>query len=215
MGQAVGLELKLNLAGACSLLDKKGQVSQDPAKYFAGTYTYFYPVQTNAVFSVEWDDNLLEAQILAAAKKFDGMITSEQLTAELEKHKLFTITINPGAFSQSTEGIKLRETFEDDVLKYTSEMLLAQIADSVKTTIADATYQEITNHTQRTGKKRFLRSQKCSTSTYQVTTNKINWALVRANLAELIKPTTGEAKEYRNYYMYDTLFFKPALVREK
>ena len=208
MGQTTSLELKLNLAGTCSFYDKTGLVNKDPSSYISANYTYFYPVQTDAAFSVNWDDSVLEAKLLEVAKKYGGKVTAAQLSSEIADKNIFTIQVNPGAFSEIEAGERLYKEFKDDVLEYASELVLQQISQSVVSVIEDSTYNEDVVYETRSCRKRLLRSKKCSTHRYVVTNKRIDWGQVRENLAHLIKPTEASAREYRNYYLYDSSSFK-------
>ncbi len=211
MGEGLGFNIYLTLAGACSL-------QPDARHPIAGTYTYFYPVQTKSFFRVALDENLLEREIMEMAASKNGAVNVDELYNKVSQSKSVEIVLNNGMIDNNEEVKRLEVEYKEDLTKFAIENVLAIVGSEMKSMVERATYIEKEARYQRVCKRRFLRSKKCHTNTYYVEVKKIDWNNLKQQLGSLLteKNTKTQVNSYITFYMSGTTaFFAPQAEKTK
>jgi hypothetical protein len=206
MGEGVGLDLMLNLKGACTF--------RKESKYsIAGTYTYFYPVQTKSFYKIEINKEALKEKILETIRAVDSTsISVQDLYAKVKGSASVVVTLNEGAFPGLGDTAKL-ETFKADLIQLVLDNVLSSVSTQMNSVINKATYNVTENRTTRNCHSSWGGIVKsCHTHQYQVVISKINWDLVNEKLQHIIGDTDAQADSYKTFYMIGTSALMPKAV---
>src|SRR5262249_48680872 len=95
-GGSVAGQMSLRLTGTCGLFNKQGALKARALSYFAGTYTYIYPIQTSSSYRIEIDRTKFEQAIMTIVKSQNGQITSSQINEALKNTPAVRITKKDG-----------------------------------------------------------------------------------------------------------------------
>ncbi len=212
MGQSLAFELELNRSGTCALLNGETRLAQDPMGDFAATYTYFYPLQTDALLSVTYNSSHLQKKLAAILKEYNGHIDVAELQAAFKKSDPITINLNPGLF-------KADPNFEHEYLStmehYVLDGMLSSISNEVDLAVDGAKYNTQQTLNDRTCHHSFgIGPIFCHNHYYTVNTQHIDWAKVDKFLASYALSSSGEVKQFHNLVWYDTTTFRPKILRD-
>jgi len=209
MGQAISTSMDLSLGAICSLDSDKTE-QNGKAALFNGTYTYFYPVQTQAFFKINWGPSeRLALALTESIQKNGGKLTPEDFTKSIDQYSGYTVTINDGILPGTGEGEKLREEMEGELKELVADQVLSLIASRIDTIINDSTVTsyETRHHTHCRGRWIF---KKCRTSSYTVAVQTVDWSSVQTKISSAMSGgSSAGANKYLSFYMMDTSVFKP------
>lgn len=203
MSEGVGLDLMLNLKGACSF--------RKESKYsIAGTYTYFYPVQTKSFYKIDINKIRLQEKILETIKAVgSSSISVEDLYAKVKDATAIIVTLNEGAFPGLGDIAKL-ELFKADLIKLVLDNVLSSVSTQMESVLNKATYNVTENRATRNCHSSWggiVRS--CHTRLYTVVVSKINWDVVNEQLQYVIGDTGAQVESYKAFYMIGTSALMP------
>lgn len=201
MNEGVGMDLLLNLKGACAF-------NKNSSYALAGTYTYFYPVQTKSMFQVIIDDAKLQNDIYQLIKAGNKSISTESLLGMVDKSKSVSISQNEG-INPGQGDVEQLSKYKDDLVKIVLENILSVISSKRESVLDNASYIEDEKRSERRCKRRLFRHSSCHTTYYTVQVTKINWDSVRAQLDSLIGNQNAQADSYKTFYLMGTSAMLP------
>jgi len=208
MGQAAGLQMGINMRGACTMFNQQA----NPQLLLSGTYTYLYPVQTQAAYVITFDPAALKGRIITFFSKKNKLFTLADLKSAIigEDSPAVNIEIMDGAFPEGDMGSKLSEKYKDILLTKVTEYMIALLAERANIAIASNTSVYTENHWQRDCNSGFLGFGKsCDTKTWTTTREEIDWPGVVIELSKHFRAPSGRAKEYKTFYSMGTTAFMP------
>jgi hypothetical protein len=211
MGEGMGFDMQLNLKGACAF--------QANSRYaLAGTYTYFYPVQTKSLYRVVPNSILLKADILKAINaRGTNVITTEELYEKVKDSNSVTVELNEGIFDGQAEAARLEKDYKEDLIKLVLSDVLSVVSTNISSVLDSAKYQAEEDRSRETCKKKWYGHNKCHTHYYKVTVTKIKWEAVDKMLQELVTTANkgAQAVTYKTFNMVGTSAMLPTQMRGK
>ncbi len=210
MGQSLAFELELNRSGTCAILNGQTELAEDPLADFAATYTYFYPLQTDALISVTYKASNLRKKLGPILKEYHGHIDVAQLQAAFKNSNPITLNLNPGLFKTDPN---FENEYRASLEHYILDGLLSKISSEVDLAVNGAKYNVQQTLNNRTCSHALgIGPIFCHNHYYTVNTLHIDWAKVDKFLASYAPSSTGEVKQYHNLVWYDTTTFKPNIL---
>lgn len=215
MGQAVGVQLGFNMRAAC-LMHKSIGERLDPSAFLAGTYTYIYPIQTKARFSISFNEDEIRTRISQFFTTHKGAFTVDDIKASFggERSGAVEIKIWDGAFAESEMGKKIAENYKDALLTKVTEYMMVLLAENANISIAQNTSVVLDHHSSHSCSRSGLFGWKksCSTTTWVTSRNVIDWPGVIRDLSSRFKAPSGNVVEYKSYYNFGTTAITPKFV---
>jgi len=206
---AVGGHMSLNLEGTCSLFDKNGnlvpKLKDDPLSAFAGTYSYFYPIQTKASYGIELHKAELQSSIMALLRANNGRITDEQIIQSFKNTPDIVVTLRDGINLSASSSAFLTE-YKTQLKELTARAIVGVIADRISNSIETNTSTQTIQHNVRECHSSWIFFSSCETHVYYVQAQQINWAEVENKLSSILNTTAG-ASEYKTLYLSGTTAF--------
>lgn len=214
MGQATSVQLVMNTFGYCASHFKKGGSTANARlwTYLAPSYTYFYPVQTKSLYSIELNKpeifQIVKNKFLEKGTALNTFDIYSALSDRAVKIKL-----TPGLFMDQSDAEALRTDYEEGLKKMAIDEILSRVSLKIDKIYRDAQYIEKVPKMARACKQKrvlMFSTSVCHNYKYYVDETRLDEAQFNKNLDAIInRGGSAQAEKYFNQTLFDTSVFLP------